>query len=405
MKRMVREPKRAAFSASTITCLISLMPERTAENWMKVARVVSAMIFARVVLPTPGGPQKIIDAVSSRSIWTRSGLPGARRCCWPTNSSSVRGRMRSASGAVTGPDWPRSGVGSKRLMASSLAHPSLREGWGTRKGWGTRSCGYRGCGSLSRGFVQQDAAGYGGVERFDRAGTWDGDAAGGATENFRGDAAAFVAEDEGGGAGEVVLREGFAFSGDGGQGCDLVALERGEDFVFTGSGNGQTKDRSGGGAQGFLVPRADGAGQGDEPSSSEGLGGADESAEVAGVLQGGGDEQEGDSPGVENLVEGERRRFDECGDTLWRFGADGARKDIRRQGEDFCGFGEVQVVEQILVSDADEDGGEVKAAGDGFQEKMLALDGDTSLFRSGGTGESGTQFLDPRVLPTLYNAW
>ena len=40
-----------------------------------------AMIWARVVLPTPGGPQKIIEAGSSRSICTRRGLPGARICC------------------------------------------------------------------------------------------------------------------------------------------------------------------------------------------------------------------------------------------------------------------------------------------------------------------------------------
>ncbi len=57
-----------------------------------------AMILASVVLPTPGGPQKISEPVSSRSICTRSGLPGPRMCSCPTNSSSVRGRMRSASG-------------------------------------------------------------------------------------------------------------------------------------------------------------------------------------------------------------------------------------------------------------------------------------------------------------------
>ncbi len=66
---------------------------------MNVACVIAAIIFASVVLPVPGGPQKIIDVGSSCSIASRSGLPGPSRCCCPTNSSSVRGRMRSASGA------------------------------------------------------------------------------------------------------------------------------------------------------------------------------------------------------------------------------------------------------------------------------------------------------------------
>ena len=98
-----------AFSASTMTCLISLMPERTAENWMKVARVVSAMILARVVLPTPGGPQKIMEAVSSRSICTRSGLPGASRCCWPTNSSRRAGAHALGERGGDWRGWPGRG--------------------------------------------------------------------------------------------------------------------------------------------------------------------------------------------------------------------------------------------------------------------------------------------------------
>ena len=75
---MVRECSSAALAAAAITCLISLMPLMTAENSMKLAWVVSAMILASVVLPTPGGPQKIIELGSSRSICTRSGLPGPR---------------------------------------------------------------------------------------------------------------------------------------------------------------------------------------------------------------------------------------------------------------------------------------------------------------------------------------
>ena len=54
-----------------------------------------------MVFPLPGGPQKIIEPATPRSIASRSGLPGASRCAWPANSSSVRGRMRAASGCAS----------------------------------------------------------------------------------------------------------------------------------------------------------------------------------------------------------------------------------------------------------------------------------------------------------------
>src|SRR6202453_2154647 len=113
---MVREPYVAAFSASTMTCLISLMPERTAENSMKVADVRLAMIFASVVLPTPGGPQKMRLAEASFSIWRRNGLPGARRWLWLKNPSRVRGRLPSARGAR----WAEGLVAGSRLGAKRL---------------------------------------------------------------------------------------------------------------------------------------------------------------------------------------------------------------------------------------------------------------------------------------------
>ncbi len=81
------------------------------------------MMFASVVLPTPGGPQKINEPVSSRSIWTRSGLPGPRMCSCPTNSSSVRGRMRSASGRVLSPASSGCEMFWKRLTTRFSAAP------------------------------------------------------------------------------------------------------------------------------------------------------------------------------------------------------------------------------------------------------------------------------------------
>ena len=105
MKTMVRRPvARRIRSASLITSRISLMPASTALKETNRALVVSAMMRASVVLPVPGGPQRMIDCSRSRSIASRSGLPGASSSSWPTNSSNVRGRIRSASGA--GAAWP-----------------------------------------------------------------------------------------------------------------------------------------------------------------------------------------------------------------------------------------------------------------------------------------------------------
>ena len=53
------------------------MPASTALNGTKCACVISAMTRASVVLPVPGGPQRMIDCSRSRSIASRSGLPGA----------------------------------------------------------------------------------------------------------------------------------------------------------------------------------------------------------------------------------------------------------------------------------------------------------------------------------------
>src|SRR5437867_1768621 len=86
-------------SGSAITSRISLTPDRTAEKATKRAPVTLAIKDARVVLPEPGGPQRIIECSSPVSIAARSTRPDPRRCSWPTISSSDRGRSRSARGA------------------------------------------------------------------------------------------------------------------------------------------------------------------------------------------------------------------------------------------------------------------------------------------------------------------
>ena len=60
------------------------MPLVTAEKSMKSALVRWAMIRASVVLPTPGGPQKIMEETRSLSMSRRSTLPGPSRWVCPT---------------------------------------------------------------------------------------------------------------------------------------------------------------------------------------------------------------------------------------------------------------------------------------------------------------------------------
>ena len=96
---MVRRPRRArSASASAITCRISFTPASTAEKVTKRAPTTWAMSSASVVLPVPGGPQRIMEWSRPASSDWRNTLPGPMRWPWPTTSSSVRGRIRSASG-------------------------------------------------------------------------------------------------------------------------------------------------------------------------------------------------------------------------------------------------------------------------------------------------------------------
>ena len=60
---MVRSPSSRFCSAWAITALISLMPLVTALKLIKLDRVLPAMMRAKVVLPTPGGPQKIMEEI------------------------------------------------------------------------------------------------------------------------------------------------------------------------------------------------------------------------------------------------------------------------------------------------------------------------------------------------------
>ena len=223
--------------------------------------------------------------------------------------------------------------------------------------------------------------------------------------------------------GEVGRDGALAVTGYGGEDLHSGLVELGKEFGFGCRHYGQAEGRSGGGAEGFGVPRADGAGEGDESGGAEGLGRADERAEVAWVLQGGGDDDERVRNG-EDLGEREGARLDQGGDALWGLGGDGTGEDVFGELEDFD-FGRklgsdegneslvqadpfvdpvADAAEKVFAAGADEDGGDLDAAAKGFDQKMFALDADLAGFISVSGGEAGAQFLDAAVLPTLYNA-
>src|SRR5690348_7836357 len=81
------------------------------------------MIFARVVLPEPGGPQKMQLPTWPRRMRSPSARPGPRRCSWPRKSPRVFGRSRAARGSEE--PWKREGS----LIGKREA------GWGIRD-WG-----------------------------------------------------------------------------------------------------------------------------------------------------------------------------------------------------------------------------------------------------------------------------
>src|SRR5690554_2344100 len=56
------------------------------------------MMLANVVLPTPGGPQKMMEGIRPESIILRNTAPLPTRWVWPINSSRFRGRNLSANG-------------------------------------------------------------------------------------------------------------------------------------------------------------------------------------------------------------------------------------------------------------------------------------------------------------------
>ena len=126
-----RVAARRAFASSRMRRTRGI-PSVTAEKGTNAASIRPASIPARVVLPVPGGPQKMRLGTRPLSMSWRSGRFSPTSFGCPTNSSSVRGRMRAASGASarpasrapSAPGPPASG-GSARVPARGSARGSM----------------------------------------------------------------------------------------------------------------------------------------------------------------------------------------------------------------------------------------------------------------------------------------
>src|SRR3970282_1938540 len=101
--------------------LRSLTPEVTAEKLTQAALADRAMICARVVLPLPGGPQKISERSFPEVNMPFRSFPGPNRCSWPTNCSKLAGRILTASGCEDGCCFAI-GADPKRSMGYMLTY-------------------------------------------------------------------------------------------------------------------------------------------------------------------------------------------------------------------------------------------------------------------------------------------
>ena len=116
-----RSPRR--WRARSSTSRTSFTPALTALSCSKALLVWAAMAWARVVLPVPGGPQRITDERRSASTSVRSGWPAPNSCSCPTMSSSVRGRRRAARGALAANESSAAEENRSSGMSPTVPHP------------------------------------------------------------------------------------------------------------------------------------------------------------------------------------------------------------------------------------------------------------------------------------------
>src|SRR6266851_215511 len=399
---MVRWPERDLCSATAMTSLISLMPARTALKETNSELVRRAMRRARVVLPHPGGPQKSMEPRLSFSICTRRDLPGPRSFSWPMNSSSVRGRMRSASGWLAA-GTSGSGAGGGNFEKRLTLFLDVRRGHRV---------------SLTSGFVKNDGCRGGGIQGFDAAGHGDADARIGATLDFFGKTCAFVADEKGHGLAPIDFPGSkerlFAvarFVNAGSQGANACNFQLRKQNRKRHAGEyGEMQGSASGSAQSFRGERvcgsADAGSGGGRAGCTEGSSGAQDGADVAGVLDAGeDDEQESASRdgSAHEVIERDLPRMNQRGDPLRVLRVGEAFKEAVRGVKDGKShFGAVDEGGETLVMAftgfAEEHGLNAAAGTQRFFDEAHAFNANEAAFRGQAAAQCHAELLEPVIV-------
>ena len=221
---------------------------------------------------------------------------------------------------------------------------------------------------MTRGFVEKDGGGRGGVERFDSAGHGNADARVSAALDFFGKSGTFVADEQCHRFAPIHFPRGKkrllsvprlvrARS----EGANSRYLELSEQDRKRGSGkNRKMKRSSRGGAQSFWRKgagrSADAGSGGGGTGDAKGGGRAQDGADVSGILNAGENDKKWSSAGsrgVKDVVEGKCSGFDEGGDSLGMFGVGDALEEAVGCVEDWEGdFGAIEILSETSVMTA-----------------------------------------------------
>ena len=355
---------------------------------MKVALVVSAMILARVVLPTPGGPQKIMEPRVVALDLDTQGLAGAEQVFLA--DKFVEGAGTHAFGQRRRSPRRAFGGGARLVgLAVEEAHLRLFLEWGA---------------PLTGGFVEQHAGGDGGIQALDGAGAGNRDGAVGMSGDFGGHAVALVADEQRDRSGEVDSVGGGSGAKRGGENLHSGFAQTRKAFVRSRGNKRNTEDAAGRGAHGFLVPGAYGAGQAHGAVCAKGLGGTEDSAEVPRVLDSGEhNDKRRQLRRPKQVHPRPLRRINECGHGLRSFRDKRGSKDAFRHDQRFGVRGQGQLGQPVLESLPCKNAADTQARVDSFFDQVRPLDSDDTAVAF-GTPQRPPQFLQPRILLTLYNA-
>src|SRR6266852_3122491 len=235
------------------------------------------------------------------------------------NSSSVRGRMRSASGWLAA-GTSGSGAGGGNFEKRLTLFLDVRRGHRV---------------SLTSGLVKNDGCRGGGIQGFDAAGHRDTDARIGAALDFLGKTGAFVADEQGDRlapvdfpGSEQRLFPVARFVNAGSEGANASDFQLREENRKRHAGeNGKMQGSASGSAQSFRRERVCGsadAGSGSgRAGCTEGGSRAQDGADVAGVLNAGEDDEQGSASrkwSAYEIIERGLPRVNQRGDPLGMFG-------------------------------------------------------------------------------------